>query len=189
MLILGLLLVVVSGAAGVLLIAYNNGGAEQTVTMFGRDLATVTMMQAFVAGLVVALVFMLGLWMIMSAGRRARENRARYREARKEAKAAARERDELAEQLRKEEDHRREPVADNSDTMVTPVAGTPLPQRHAGSRDMRDDHNNMRDDHRNTRDAYPADQQAGAPTQPRPTAPVGQQPVITNIKPGDSPTR
>lgn len=185
MLILGLLLVVVSGAAGVLLIAYNNGGAEQTVTVFGRDLANVTMMEAYVAGLVTALLFMLGLWMILSAGRRARENRARYREARKEAKTAARERDELAEQLRKEEDHRHEPVAGNTDTMVTPPAGTSAPHHT----DQRADDYGRRDDH-SGRDAYPADyQQAGAPTQPRHTAPVGQQPVITNIKPGDSPTR
>ena len=61
MLILGLLLLVVSGAAGVLLIAYNNGGPEQTVTMFGRDWTSATMMEAFVAGLVVAAVFLLGM--------------------------------------------------------------------------------------------------------------------------------
>ncbi len=166
MLVLGLLLVVLSGAVGVLLIAYNNGGDAQTVTMFGRDLADVTMAQAFIAGLVVAAVFLIGLAMIMSAGRRAKENRARYREARKEAKAAARERDELAEQLRKEEDnHRHEPVASNTDTMVTPPAGTPVPH--------------------DTRTGGPA---AGMTPPPRHAAPQ-QQPVVTNIKPGDSPTR
>lgn len=158
MMILGLLLVVISGAAGVLLIAYNNDGQAQTVTLFGRDLADVTMMQAFIAGIVVTLVFMIGLWMIMSAGRRARENRSRYREARNEAKVAAAERDELAEQLRRDDEARR---VENTDTMVTPPAGTPVPENHA----------------------------AGAPPQPRHTAPGGQQPVITNIKPGDSPTR
>ncbi len=172
MLILGLLLVVVSGAAGVLLIAYNNGGAEQTVTMFGRDLGDFTMMQAFIAGLVVALVFTLGLWMIMSAGRRARENRARYRAARKEAKAAAAERDELAEQLHREEEHRHEPVASNTDTMVTPPAGTPVTR-----------------DGRTQVSGAPGEGQVGAPPQPRHAAPMGQQPVITNIKPGNSPTR
>ena len=168
MLILGLLLVVLSGAVGVLLIAYNTGGEQQTVTMFGRDLADVTVMQAFVAGLVVAAVFLIGLSMILSAGRRARENRTRYREARKEAKAAARERDELAEQLRKEEDHRHEPVGSNTDTMVTPPAGTPV------SHDPR---------------TAPQPPAANGPTPPRHAAPPQQQPVITNIKPGDSPTR
>ncbi|TDV51944.1 hypothetical protein [Actinophytocola oryzae] len=160
MLILGLLLLVVSGAAGVLLIAYNNGGAEQTVTMFGRDWTNATMMEAFVAGMVVAVVFLLGLWMIAGASRRARENRARYREVRNEAKVASRERDQLAEQLRREED-RRESV--NETTVTQPVAepvGTPVSSRTAG-----------------------------APPTPRHAAPAGQQPVITNIKPGDSPTK
>jgi ABC-type nickel/cobalt efflux system permease component RcnA len=168
MLILGLLLVVLSAAAGVLLIADNTGGAEQTVTMFGRDLGSFTMLQAFVAGLVVALVFMLGLWMIMSAGRRARENRARYRDARKEAKAAAAERDDLAKQLRHEEE-RREPVTSHTDTMVTPPAGTPVP-----THDPRDPN------------AVPAADQQSA----RHAAQRGQQqPAVTNIKPGNSPTR
>jgi uncharacterized membrane protein len=162
MLVLGLLLVVLSGAVGVLLIAYNTGGEHQTVTMFGRDLGDVTVMQAFVAGLVVAAVFLIGLSMIMSAGRRAKENRLRYREARREAKAAARERDELAEQLRKEEDHR----SDNTETMVTPPVGTPVPH--------------------DTRTAPPP---AAAGAQPRHAAAPPEQPVITNIKPGDSPTR
>ncbi|GAB1513819.1 hypothetical protein [Actinophytocola sp. KF-1] len=166
MLVLGLLLVVLSGAVGVLLIAYNTGGEQQAVNLFGRDIADVTVMQAFVAGLVVAAVFLIGLSMILSAGRRARENRARYREARKEAKAAARERDELAEQLRKEEDHRHEPVASNTDTMVTPPAGTPV-----------------------SHDPRTAPQPPAAGTTPPRHAVPPQQPVITNIKPGDSPTR
>lgn len=155
MLILGLLLLVVSGAAGVLLIAYNTGGAEQTVTMFGRDWTSASMMEVFVAGMVVAAVFLLGLAMIASASKRARANRARYREVRHEAKAAARERDKLAEQLRKEEDRRESAT----ETMVTPPVGTPVAQP------------------------------AGAPPTPRHAAPIGQQPVVTNIKPGDSPTK
>jgi len=161
MLILGLLLLVVSGAAGVLLIAYNQGGAEQTVTMFGRDWTSATMMEAFVAGLVVAAVFLLGLWMIMAGSRRARANRARYREVRNEAKQAARERDRLAKQLRTEEDRRESAT----ETMVTPSNGTaPAP----AAREARTD---------------------DVPPPPRHAAPAGQQPVITNIKPGDSPTR
>jgi ABC-type nickel/cobalt efflux system permease component RcnA len=100
--------VVVSGAAAAVLIAYNSGGVAETVSAFGRDLTDVTLMQAFVAGIVVALVFLLGLWMIVSAGRRSREHRARYREARHEAKTAAKERDRLAEQVRKDEEVRAE---------------------------------------------------------------------------------
>lgn len=160
MLILGLLLVVLSGAAAALLIVYNGSGAEQAVSLFGKDLTSVTVMQAFVAGLVVALVFMIGLWMVMSAARRARENRARYRAARKETKVVAAERDELAEQLRHDEErHADEPVSGNTDTTATPPAGTP-----------------------------DASQPVGAPPQPRHAASAGQQPVTTNIKPGQSPT-
>lgn len=106
MLILGLLLVVVSGAAAAVLIAGNSGGTAEPVTAFGREIADVTMMQSFVAGIVVALVFLLGLWMVVSAGRRGRENRTRYLEARREAKTATKERDELASQLHKDEERR-----------------------------------------------------------------------------------
>ena len=129
MLILGLLLVVVSGAAAVVLIAYNTAGPAETVTAFGRDIANVTLMQAFVAGVVVALVFLLGLWMIMSAARRGREHRARFRQARREAKVAAKERDELADRIRKDEEVRSE-----QETVAMPTAthaGEPVEGRHA----------------------------------------------------------
>jgi hypothetical protein len=129
MLILGLLLVVVSGAAAAVLIAYNATGPAETVTAFGRDIANVTLMQAFVAGVVVALVFLLGLWMVMSAARRGREHRARFREARREAKAAAKERDELADRIRKDEEVRSE-----QETVAMPAAthaGEPVEGRHA----------------------------------------------------------
>jgi len=116
MLILGLLLVVVSGAAAAVLIAYNSAGTAETVTAFGRDIASVTLMQAFVAGIVVSMLFLLGLWMIVSAGRRGRENRARYRAARREAKVAARERDKLADRIRKDDEIRAE-----QETVAMPV--------------------------------------------------------------------
>lgn len=117
MLMLGLLLVVVSAAAAAVLIAYNSGGAAETVSAFGRTLGDFTMMQAFVAGLVVAAVFLLGLRMLVATGRRGREHRARYREARREAKHAARERDELADRLHRDDVHR----ADR-ETAPSPVA-------------------------------------------------------------------
>jgi hypothetical protein len=103
MLILGLVLVVVSAAAGVLLIAYNHsGGPEQTVVLFGRDLAHVTPTQAFIAGMVVALVFCLGVWMVASVSRRRAAIRADYRAVRREARSAAAERDKLARELERE---------------------------------------------------------------------------------------
>lgn len=142
MLILGLLLVVVSVAAAALLIAYNSGGTVETVSVFGWNIADVNLMQAFVAGIVVGMVFLFGVSMIMRAGRRGRENRARYREARREAKSAAAERDELAGQLHREEEQH---------AQVTQQA----PPVEAGG----------------VRRATPADQ------------------PITNIRPGQSPSR
>jgi ABC-type nickel/cobalt efflux system permease component RcnA len=100
MLILGLLLVVVSAAGTALVISYNSsGGPEQTIVMFGRDWLSVTPLQAFIAGLVVALVFCVGVWMIVSTERRRRAVRSEYREVRREARTAARERDRLAREL------------------------------------------------------------------------------------------
>ena len=110
MLILGLLLVVVSAAGTALVISYNSsGGPEQTIVMFGRDWLSVTPLQAFIAGLVVALVFCVGVWMIASTERRRRAVRSEYRQVRREARSAARERDQLARQLA-ERDERDEAV-------------------------------------------------------------------------------
>ncbi|MGH3759479.1 hypothetical protein [Actinophytocola sp.] len=129
MLILGLLLVVVSVAAAAVLIAFNGGGGAESVAVFGQDLGNVTLVQAFVAGTVVALVFLLGVWMIVSAGRRGRESRARYREARREARHAAKERDELADRVRRDDEQRAE-----QETAAMPPTGTPAtpvePGRH-----------------------------------------------------------
>jgi ABC-type nickel/cobalt efflux system permease component RcnA len=161
MLILGLLLVVVSGAAAAVLIGYNSAGAAETVSAFGRDIASVTLMQAFVAGIVVALVFLLGLWMIVAAGKRSREHRARYREARREARSAAKERDQLADRIRHDEDARAD-----QETVAMPVVGGP------GERTTRTD---------------AADADAGRhATQPTDRH---QQPVITNIHENQTPTK
>lgn len=112
MLILGVLLILASGAVTAVLIAYNGDGAAQTVFAFGRDIADVTVMEAFIAGIVVALVFVVGVWMTVTGARRSREYRARYREARHAARDAARERDELAERVRQEEEYRAEHETD-----------------------------------------------------------------------------
>jgi len=112
MLILGLVLIIASGAVATVLIAHNGDCTPQTVFAFGRDIADVTVMEAFVAGIVVALVFVVGIWMTAVGARRSREYRARYREARHAARAAARERDELAERMRQEEEYRAGQEAD-----------------------------------------------------------------------------
>src|SRR5882672_4910629 len=104
MLILGLVLVVVSAAAGVLLISYNSaGGPAQMVTLFGRDLGNVNALQAFIVGLVVALVFCLGLWLVARAERQRRA-------VRREARAAVAERDQLARELERERATTAEPA-------------------------------------------------------------------------------
>jgi heme exporter protein D len=122
MLILGLVLVVVSAAAGVLLIAYNHsGGPEQTVVLFGRDLAHVTPTQAFIAGMVVALVFCLGVWMVASVSRRRAAIRSDYRAVRREARTAAAERDKLARQLERERATEPEPAAVRTTEPVAPA--------------------------------------------------------------------
>jgi uncharacterized membrane protein len=108
MLIVGLILILASGAVATVLIAHNGGGLAQTVFAFGRDIADVTVMEAFVAGIVVTLVFVLGTWMTVVGARRSREYRARYREAPHAARDAARERDELAERVRQDEEYRAE---------------------------------------------------------------------------------
>ena len=126
MLILGLLLVVVSAAGTALVISYNSsGGPEQTIVMFGRDWLSVTPLQAFIAGLAVALVFCVGVWMIVSTERRRRVVRSEYREVRREARTAARERDRLAKQLAEREE-RDEVAAAAAPTTVTerPTAWT-----------------------------------------------------------------
>ncbi len=103
MLIFGLLLVLLSAASVAVLVAYNSsGGPEQTIVLFGRDWINVTPLETFVAGLVIALVFTLGVWMTMAAGRRSRAVRADYRAARRAARENARERDDLAKQLERE---------------------------------------------------------------------------------------
>src|SRR6266516_8197016 len=88
---------------GLVLIAYNgSGGPEHTVVLFGRDLVNVTATQAFIAGIVVALVFCLGVWMVASTSRRRAAIRSDYRAVRRQARATAAERDQLARELERE---------------------------------------------------------------------------------------
>lgn len=120
MLVLGLLLVLASAAGTALLISYNHaGGPEQTIVMFGRDWLSVTPLQAFIAGLGLALVFCLGAWMVASTERRRRATRSEYRAVRREARSATRERDKLARELA----DRDERVSD----APTPPIGTQQP--------------------------------------------------------------
>lgn len=97
--IVGLVLIVLSVAVAVAAVAFNGAGAGHEITAFGQHVTNANDMQIFLGGIVLALVFCLGLWMVAVAGRRRRAARADYRAARREATDAARERDRLAEQL------------------------------------------------------------------------------------------
>ncbi|KAA2258772.1 hypothetical protein F0L68_23370 [Solihabitans fulvus] len=125
MLILGLVLIVLSAGYTTLLFAYNNsGGPYYTVTMFGHDVASLRPAGVFAAGILTALVFCLGVWMVVSTERRRRVARLQYREARQEADLAATERDKLAKQLRKTEEAR-QPIIPQQTTTVVPEQTTP----------------------------------------------------------------
>jgi hypothetical protein len=116
MLLVGLLLVVLSGAFAGLLIAYNtSGGPEYTVTLFDRDIATLDTLQVFVSGLALALVFCLGLWMMGTS--------ARLRRARRQAQEAAVERDRFATDLGQQQSVRPEMEPDAGDTGRRQYAG------------------------------------------------------------------
>lgn len=76
MLLLGLLLLAGAGAFAGLLISGNRaGGPDYTVMMLGHKLGTLNTLGAFVAGIVVTLVFFLGLAIVADGFRRARRTR------------------------------------------------------------------------------------------------------------------
>ncbi|MEU3495632.1 hypothetical protein ABZ747_19350 [Kitasatospora cineracea] len=75
MLLLGLLLFAASGAFAGLLIADNLGGGPETgVTVLGHQIATMSTLGAFLAGLALALIFCAGL-ALMGGGLRWRRHR------------------------------------------------------------------------------------------------------------------
>ena len=105
MVLLGLLLLILSGAAVALLAIFNgSGGPTYSVELFGNEVAVVNAWQIFAAGVVAALAFSLGLWMVSAGGRRRRVLRSEVKAARHDAEAAATERDRLAEQLDKQQE-------------------------------------------------------------------------------------
>lgn len=80
MLLIGLLLLAVTGAFTGLVIADNlPGGPEDTVSVLGNEITTMNTLAIFCSGLALALIFCLGLAMTMrgSAHRRHRNPRAR----------------------------------------------------------------------------------------------------------------
>ncbi|RAJ45613.1 hypothetical protein K353_01113 [Kitasatospora sp. SolWspMP-SS2h] len=77
MLLLGLLLFAASGAFAGLLIADNLGGGPETgVTVLGHQIATMSTLGAFLAGLALALLFCAGLALMRGGLRWRRHHRA-----------------------------------------------------------------------------------------------------------------
>ncbi|MGW0826132.1 hypothetical protein [Streptomyces sp. NPDC002845] len=81
MLIIGLLLLGVTGAFTGLVIADNlSGGPEYTVSVLDQDIATMNMLAVFSSGLALALIFCLGLAMaVRGAGHHRRRSLRRHR--------------------------------------------------------------------------------------------------------------
>jgi hypothetical protein len=97
MLLLGLLIVAAIAAFTGLVIADNNTASPQyVVSVLGHHVATVNTLTAFLAGAALALLFCLGLALVSSGSRRAVRRRSDLRQARRDARAAAAERDQMA---------------------------------------------------------------------------------------------
>nr|WP_232838895.1 hypothetical protein [Streptomyces triticisoli] len=73
MLLIGLLLLAATAAFTALLIAGNlSGGPEHTVSVLGNDIARMNTLEAFSAGLALALIFCLGAALLAGAATRHR---------------------------------------------------------------------------------------------------------------------
>ncbi|WP_406193499.1 hypothetical protein OH807_02875 [Kitasatospora sp. NBC_01560] len=92
MLLLGLLLIAAAGTFTGLLIADNlSGGPEYQATVLGHDLVTLNSLGVFLAGAALALLFCLGLALVVATRRRRRVTpRAAHRAARRPGRSAAR---------------------------------------------------------------------------------------------------
>ncbi|MBS2961505.1 hypothetical protein KGA66_00505 [Actinocrinis puniceicyclus] len=128
MLLLGLLLAGAAGAFTGLLIAYNaSGGPEYTVTMFGNTLGTLNTLEIFISGIVLALIFCLGLLMMRGGAAMARRRRVSRREQRRQTAAALAERDAMANRLRDTGSYEGDPAVTATQT---DVAATTPRRRH-----------------------------------------------------------
>lgn len=118
MLFLGLLLLTATAAFTGLAISDNlGGGTDYTVSVLGNDIATMSPVAIFCAGLALALIFSLGLWMATGGAMLRRSRRIRMRH----------ERDALAARLSERETTAGRPQASEP-------ADEPVPRRHRGRR-------------------------------------------------------
>lgn len=133
MLFLGLLLLAATAAFTGLTISDNlGGGPHYTVSVLGNDIATMSTLAIFCAGLALALIFSLGLWMATGGAMCRRSRRIRMRD----------EHDAMAARLSE-----RETAAGPQASATTGdagsaaptlpasrLAGAPVPRRHRGRR-------------------------------------------------------
>ncbi|MGW4669300.1 hypothetical protein [Streptomyces sp. NPDC004324] len=83
MLVLGLLLIAGTAAFTGLAISDNlGGGPDYTVSVLGHDIATMSALMIFCAGLALALLFSLGLWMTAGSALHRRHRAMRIRDDR-----------------------------------------------------------------------------------------------------------
>ncbi|GII77275.1 hypothetical protein Sru01_22570 [Sphaerisporangium rufum] len=159
---LGLLLIVLAGAAVVAVANDGAAGAVSTVTVLDRTLE-LSRLELFLAGAATAAVFLIGLMALAAGMRRSGAKRRKLREARMET------RDRVA---RLEEEKRRleQRLADERTEKSAPVATAPAGPAHDRDGDGVDDRAERRDvlsRDAERRDAEPA----GTSTQPHPAVP------------------
>lgn len=138
MLIIGLLIVIAAVVVGAVEIAQNWGGPTYTIHGFGQT-GHFTLAEIFIAGIVLAAIFFVGMWLtaVSSRMRRraAQQRRVEARDAKADREAAIADRDRLASALQRERaahgsdlERDREVIAANRATEV-PVATTPVVER------------------------------------------------------------
>lgn len=126
MLFLGILLVVLSGAAASLLVINNldlSAGSDVTLDVVGVGTVSFSPVELLALGAILALAFCLGVWMMGASVRRRARMMDRIHSAEEEANAAAAERDRLASELRRERGIRQSGFPEHSPA-ESPSAGT-----------------------------------------------------------------
>lgn len=94
MLIIGLLLIAATAVFSALLIGFNlSGGPNYAVTLFGSHPFTISVLGAFLGGLALALIFGLGLWLMLGGAALLARRRKTRLAAHHEARDAIAERD------------------------------------------------------------------------------------------------
>ncbi|MFG2858593.1 hypothetical protein ACGFZ9_50095 [Streptomyces mirabilis] len=130
---LGLLLLAATAAFTGLAISDNLGGGPQyTVSVLGNDIATMTTLAIFCAGLALALIFSLSLWMAVSGAMSRRTRRIRIRDERDVLAARLSESEAAAGSQASATTGQAGPVAPTLAT--SEPAGSSAPQRHRGRR-------------------------------------------------------